>query len=148
MSRKRHHYRRHSRNPLGLGRDELTLAGTGVVGAVAALAVPAIALPGSNSGILGYAMNIAAALALKFAGDTVSKSVGNGLLVGGLVGTGLRIVKDNMPSIPGLGAYWPSYFAVPTVSNAIGQTLNSPYPMPALAAPGKGMSGGRFSARF
>lgn len=143
----KHHYRKHKRNPFGIGKDELTLAATGVAGGVGALALPAIVLPSQNTGAIGYVLNAVTAVALKFVGDMVSKNVGTGLLVGGLVGTGLRIVKDNIPSIP-MGAYWPSYFAVPTVSNSIGQVLQSPYPQPALPAPAKGMAGGRFSARF
>lgn len=153
MARKhhRHHFRRRHRNPLGISKDDLTLAGSGVVGGVAALAIPALVLPGQNTGIMGYALNIASTLVGKFAGDMVSPSFGSGMLVGGLVGTGLRIVKDNLPSIPLMGAYWPSYFAVPTVSNPIGQTLSSPYPqpIPVAAATGKGMGrSDRFAARF
>lgn len=148
---KRHRsFRRRHRNPLGVGRDELMLAGSAVVGGIGALALPAIVLPGSNTGAMGYAMNAAAALVLKYAGNMISKSVGDGFLVGGLVATGLRIAKDNFgSSIPGLGAYWPSYFPVPTVSNAYGQTLQSPYPQPILAPAGKsGLSGtGRFRSR-
>jgi hypothetical protein len=147
----KHHYKRHHRNPLGIGKDELTLAGSGVVGGVASLAIPAAFLAGQNTGILGYALNVLAALALKYVGDMASPRVGTGMLTGGLVATGIRVVRDNMPSIP-MGAYWPSYFAVPTISNPIGQTLQSPYPMPALPAPvpaGKTMSGAsRLAARF
>lgn len=142
--------RRRSRNPLGVGRDELMLAGSAIVGGVGALALPAIALPGSNSGAMGYAMNAAAAFVLKYVGNMISKNVGDGFFVGGLVATGLRIAKDNFgSSIPGLGAYWPSYFPVPTVSNSYGQVLASPYPQPMLAAPSKsGLSGSaRFKAR-
>ena len=147
----RHHFRRRHRNPLGISKGDLTLGAAGVAGAVAALAIPAVALPGQNSGIMGYALNIGATLVGKFLGDMVSPTFGSGMLVGGLVGTGLRIVKDNLPSVPGLGAYWPSYFAVPTVSNPIGQTLSSPYPQPvvAAAATGKGMGrSDRYAARF
>jgi len=146
----RHHFRRRHHNPLGISKDDLTLGASGVVGGVAALALPALLLPSQNSGVIGYVLNVAAALAAKFAGDMVSPRVGSGMLVGGLVGTGIRIVKDNIPSIP-MGAYWPSYFAVPTVSNPIGQVLSSPYPMPipAAAATGKGMGrSDRFAARF
>jgi len=147
--RNRHHRRHRRRNPFGLGSDALKTAGFGVVGGVGALALPAVLLPSQNSGVIGYALNIASAVALKFAGDMVSKQAGDGALVGGLVATGIRIVKDQLPSIP-MGAYWESYFAVPTVSNPIGQTLSSPYPMPALpaAAGGKALSGGRFRGRY
>lgn len=148
---KRHRSRRrHHRNPLGVGRDELMLAASGVAGGVAALALPAIVLPGSNNGAMGYAMNVAAAFALKFAGNAlVGKNVGDGFFVGGLVATGLRIVKDNFgSSIPGLGAYWQSYFAVPTISDPYGRTMASPYPQPMLAAPAGAKSGMSGSQRF
>jgi hypothetical protein len=145
----KHHYRRRH-NPLLPSKDDLTLAAAGIVGGVGALALPAMLLPANNTGIVGYLMNAAAAIALKFAGDMVGPKTGSGMLVGGLVGTGIRIVRDNLPSIP-LGAYWPSYFAVPTVSNGIGQVLSSPYPtpIPVAAATGKGMGRtDRFAARF
>lgn len=145
----RHHFRRRSRNPLGISKDDLTLAASGVAGGVLALAIPAYVLPSQNSGVVGYVLNVAAALAAKFAGDLVSPRVGSGMLVGGLVGTGIRIVKDQIPSI-NMGAYWPSYFAVPTVSNPIGQTLSSPYPAAVVATTTKAGMGrsDRFAARF
>jgi len=144
----KHHRRHHGRrNPLGFGGDEVKLAGFGIAGGVGALALPALLLPSQNSGIMGYALNLGTSVALKFAGNMLSKQAGDGAFIGGLVATGLRIVKDNLPSIP-MGAYWESYFAVPPVSNSFGQVLKSPYPMPALPAPAKGMAGGRFAARF
>lgn len=144
---RKHHRRHRRRNPLGFGGDEIKLAGFGIVGGVAALALPAMLLPSQNSGLIGYALNIGSAVVLKFAGNMVSKQAGDGALIGGLVATGIRIVKDNLPSIP-MGAYWESYFAVPPISNSFGQTLKSPYPMPALPAPAKTMGGSRFAARF
>jgi hypothetical protein len=143
----KHHFRRH--NPLMPTKEDLTLAAAGVVGGVGALALPALLLPSNNTGIVGYLMNVAAAIALKFVGDMAGPKAGSGMLVGGLVGTGIRIVRDNLPSIP-LGAYWPSYFPVPTVSNSIGQVLQSPYPQPVVATvTSKGMGrSDRFAARY
>ena len=145
----RKHHRRHHRrrNPFGFAGDEIKLAGFGIVGGVGALALPALLLPSQNSGIIGYALNIGSAVVLKFAGNMLSKQAGDGALIGGLVATGIRIVKDQLPSIP-MGAYWESYFAVPPISDSFGRTLKSPYPMPALPAPAKGMGGSRLSARF
>lgn len=145
----RKHHRRHHRrrNPFGFAGDEIKLAGFGIVGGVGALALPALLLPSQNSGIIGYALNIGSAVVLKFAGNMLSKQAGDGALIGGLVATGIRIVKDQLPSIP-MGAYWESYFAVPPISDSFGRTLKSPYPMPALPAPSKGMGGSRLSARF
>lgn len=151
MKRHRHHRRHRRSNPLGLSSDAIKLAGFGVAGGVGALALPAVLLPSQNSGVMGYALNVAASVAAKFVGDMISKQAGDGFLVGGLVATGIRIVKDQLPSIP-MGAYWESYFAVPTVSNPFGQTLKSPYPQPALpvvAAGGKALGGdSRFRGRF
>lgn len=148
----RHHRRHHRRNPLGFDKASLMFAGEAIIGGVGALALPAMILPAQNSGWMGYGLNVLASIALKFVGDSVaSKAFGDALFAGGLVGTGLRVVKDQLPSIP-LGAYWQSYFAVPTVSDQFGRVLSSPYPQPALpavAAGGKGMSGAsRFNARF
>lgn len=141
----KHHYRK--RNPFGFDKDTIITAAEGIVGGVASLALPAAFLPAQNSGFMGYGLNILSAIALKFVGNMGSKHLGDSLFAGGLVATGIRVVKDTMPSI-NLGAYWPSYFSVPTVSNSIGQTLTSPYPSPVpIAAKGMGRSD-RFAARF
>lgn len=151
-----HHHHHRRRNPLGIDRATIKLALWGTAGGVGAQVLPAVLLPSQNSSWIGYAMNVASALVLKMAGDaTIGKDAGDGLLVGGLVGTGIRIVKDFAgSSIPGLSAYWPSYFPLPTVSNPYGQVLQSPYPAPALPAAAAGRSasmgrfaGGRFAGR-
>lgn len=115
-------------------------------------------MPAQNTGFMGYALNALAALALKFAGDSVlGKSEGDALFAGGLIGTGLRIVQEQFGSkIAGLsgdagfnlGAYWQSYFALPTVSDPYGRTSASPYPQPALPAAAGGGGMGRFTGRF
>lgn len=142
------HHRRH-RNPFGVSTETIGLAAWGVAGGVGALALPAAFLPSQNNGAIGYLLNAGAAVALKFVGDmALGKNAGDGMLIGGLITTGMRIVRENVGAkIPGLSAYWPSFFPVPTNSNPYGQTLNSPYPAPALpaAAGGKAMAGGRFA---
>jgi len=154
MKHHHHHHKHHShrRNPFGIDRGTVTLAAWGTAGGVFAYALPAMVLPAQNSGIMGYALNVGSAIVGKIAGDAVAgKNAGDGMLIGGLVATGIRVVKDLAgSSIPGLGAYWPSFFALPTVSNPYGQVLQSPYPAPALpaaaaaGASSRGMSGGRF----
>lgn len=141
------HHRRH-RNPLGIDSASFTGAFFGLGGAVGTLAAPALVMSASNTGVVGYGMNFASALILKLLADSmVGKSQGDAVFTGGLVALGLRIARDQFPTAPGLGAYWPSYFALPTSSNPYGQTLQSPYPQPALpvaagAGGGAGMSGG------
>ena len=161
LAKHKHYHRR--RNPLGLQAGDLTRVVTVSAGYVAARAVPAMALPGQNTGIMGYALNAATAFAMKL---VAPGPMGSDLFVGGLVATVTRIVSDNLGAkIAGLsgdptftlGAYWQSYFAVPTVSDPYGRVAASPYPSPVIAAAasgGKGgMSGGlrggnRFSGRF
>lgn len=145
----RYHVHRHRRNPLGLNRDSFVFAAWGTAGAVGARALPAVFLSAQNTGPMGYLLNAAAALALKFAGDYITPKAGDGMLIGGLVSTGLRIVSDNFGSqIPGLSAYWPSYLPTfPAQSNPYGQMPNPQPAVIAAAAGGKGggMSGSRFT---
>ena len=152
------HHHRHHRNPLGFDKATITFAAWGVAGGAAALWAPAQFLSAQNNGAMGYAFNVGAAIAVKFIGDAVlGKSAGDAMFTGGLVATGLRILRDKASTIPGLGAYWQSYFALPTVSDPYGRVSASPYPAPALpaaAAGGRGIgayarSAGRFgTGRF
>ena len=148
LAHRHKHHRRSRRNPLGLASGDMTRILWGSAGYVAARAVTAMALPSQNTGIMGYALNAATALALKL---VIPGQTGDDLFVGGAIATVSRIVSDNLGAkIQGLsgdptftlGAYWQSYFAVPTVSDPYGRTAGSPYPQPVLAAPpAKGMSG-------
>src|SRR5260370_12367228 len=104
-------------------------------------------LANKNSGIMGYALNLGTALALKF---ILKGDMGDSMFVGGAVATVTRIVSDQLGTkIQGLsgdpaftmGAYWNSYFAVPTVSDPYGRVAASPYPQPALPPAAPGMSG-------
>lgn len=148
----RHHGHHHHRNPLGINKANIALAAWGVAGGVGARAIPALVLPAQNTGFMGYALNFASALALGFAGRMVDGTAGEGMLIGGLVSTGLRIVSDNFGSkIPGLGAYWTSYLPnLPAQSNPYGQMPDPAVAAAAAAAAAaapvhKGMSGGRFT---
>lgn len=148
-----HHSHHHHHNPIGINKGNLSLAAWGVVGAVGARVLPAVALPSQNSGFMGYVLNGVSAIALGFAGHMVDEMAGEGLLIGGLVATGLRIVTDQLGSkIPGLSAYWSSYLPnLPATSDPYGRM---PDPAAAAAAAAsaaaasagkKGMSGGRFT---
>ena len=150
LAKHKHHHHHHGRrNPLGLQSGDMARVLWVSGGYVAARAVPAMALPAQNTGIMGYALNLATALVMKL---VIPGQTGSDLFVGGAVATVTRIVSDNLGAkIQGLsgdptftlGAYWQSYFAVPTVSDPYGRVAASPYPQPVLApAPaGKGMSG-------
>lgn len=148
LSHRHKHHRRSLRNPLGLQSGEMSHVLWGSAGYVAARAVPAMVLASMNSGITGYALNAATALVMKM---VIPGQIGSDLFVGGAIATVSRIVSDNLGAkIQGLsgdptftlGAYWQSYFAVPTVSDPYGRVAASPYPQPIMAAPSaKGMSG-------
>jgi len=146
---KKHKYHHRRRNPFGMQAGDMTRVLWGSVGYIAARAFPAMALPNQNTGIMGYALNAATAILMKM---VIPGQTGDDFFVGGAVATVTRIVSDNLGAkIQGLsgdptftlGAYWQSYFAVPTVSDPYGRTAASPYPQPILApAPAaKGMSG-------
>lgn len=142
-------HRRHSRrhNPFGFTGGDTSRILWGSVGYVAARAVPAMVLPAKNTGLIGYAMNLATAFALKF---LLRGEMGDSMFVGGAVAVVTRVVSDQLGTkIQGLagdpgftmGAYWNSYFAVPTVSDPYGRVSGSPYPQPALPPAAAGMSG-------
>lgn len=141
------HHRRH-RNPFGVNSSVVGQVLWTGAGYVAARALPAMFLSAQNTGWMGYLMNAGTAVALKM---FVPGPTGEDLLIGGLVATVTRIISDTVGAkIAGLsgdpaftlGAYWNSYFAVPTVSDPYGRVAASPYPQPVAALPsGKGMGG-------
>lgn len=142
-----HHHRGH--NPFGVDQDVLSKVGWGVVGGVATRAIGATVLSAYNTGFTGYIANAATAIALKFVGGMFSKQAGDGLLIGGLIATGVRIVQEQLGSkIPGLSGYVNSYFAVPTVSDPYGRVAGSPYPQPVLAPAAAAGTMGRYGDRF
>lgn len=167
MAHKKYHVKHRRRsNPLGFTGQDGSRILWGSVGYVAARAVPAMVLPAKNSGLIGYGMNLAVAFAMKF---LLRGDMGDSLFVGGAVATATRVISDQLGTkIQGLsgdpaftmGAYWQSYFAVPTVSDPYGRVSGSPYPAPALpppaagggmngyggAAGARGVPGGRFTA--
>lgn len=147
-----HGHHHHRRNPLGLSASNLMFAAWGVAGGVGARAIPAVLLAQKNTGWMGYLLNLAASVGLKFVGDRISPMAGDGMLVGGLVSTGLRVVAENFGAkIPGMGAYWQSYLPnLPASSDPYGR-MPAPEQVAAAAAAASaaaargGMSGGRFT---
>jgi hypothetical protein len=165
MARRKYHVR-HRRNPLGVSGGDLTDIVWVSAGYVAGRAIPAMLLSSYNSGLVGYALNAGVGIVAKM---LVPGSSGHGLMVGAIASAITRAVSDNLgANIKGLsgdpaftlGAYWTSYFAVPTVSDPYGRVAASPYPQPALpppattkgyagAAGARGVSmGNRFGGRF
>jgi hypothetical protein len=172
MARRKHHrgghrrrsnptvYRRRRRsNPLGITGNLLKTSLWAAGGALATRALPNLALGAKNTGVVGYAANAGSAILLSWVTSMFDKSGSEGVLIGGLAATVLRIAQDNfgprfaLAGDPGgLGLYSKGFFAVPTGSDAYGRVLQSPYPQPALpAAAGGGrpaMGAARYSGRW
>ena len=143
MAHKKYHvkHHRHHRNPFGVSGNDVADIAWVSVGYVAGRAIPAMLLSGMNTGIVGYLLNAAVGVAGKL---IIGGEVGHDLMVGGVASAITRAVSDNLGAkIQGLsgdptftlGAYWTSYFAVPTVSDPYGRVAASPYPQPALPPP-------------
>jgi hypothetical protein len=136
----RHHRHHRHRNPFGVSTGAVSQILWTSAGFVAARALPAMVLSGQNSGWMGYVLNLGTAFLMKM---FVPGGTGEDLFIGGVVATVSRVVSDQLGTqIKGLsgdpaftlGAYWNSYFAVPTVSDPYGRVAASPYPQPAMPA--------------
>lgn len=143
---RRHHYgHRRRSNPFGIDRQVMGQVAYGVAGAVLVPTLNNKFLPSMSTGATGYLAKLALSFGLKFGGDMISKNAGDGLFVGGLIATGMAIVKDTLGAQLGLSAYWPSAFPIPTVSNPWGMTAGNPYAAfnPVISAAGNtaGVSG-------
>lgn len=148
MAHKRHHrsYRRRH-NPLGISGGVVKDAAYVAAGAIGS---PMLAGFLGQSGWLDVAATAAAAVALSYGGKMIGgESAKEELLKGGLAATIIKAIKAaGFGSSLGLGLYVPSYFPIPTGSDAYGRV--SP-PIAALPAsvPTKGMAGyQRFRSRF
>lgn len=133
--------RRRHRNPFGIsGREIVGMSLWAIAGGVATRAIPQMLMPDQNSGFMGYAANAVTAGVLGYVGDRfIGGSAGKGILIGGLVMLGGRIISDlfgkslvsfgdvfGTTGTSGLGAhgdpsfdlglYTPNEFVVPTVS--------------------------------
>lgn len=159
MAHHKKYHVHHRRNPLGVSGGDIGEIAWVSVGYVAGRAVPAMLLSGYNTGMIGYLLNAATGVAAKMA---VGGTVGHALMIGGIASAVTRFVSDqfgaNIKGLSGdpaftLGAYWNSFFAVPTVSDPYGRVAASPYPQPMIAAPATvkgyiGAAGGRTATTF
>lgn len=160
-SRARRHRRR---NPLDL-KDNAALALWASVGGVGTRMAVQTFMPNQNSGVTGYAANAATAVVLGWIGDKfISPRAGQGLLIGGLAGTVMRIASDTilksnpqaqsaaaMSGLAGdrefaLGDFQSSYFFEPSVNTGPNQVVVPPpfaaYLPPAVpAAKSSGLHG-------
>ena len=156
------HRRRRSRNPLALGgRELIPTALWAIAGGVATRALPQLLLKDSNTGIFGYGANALTAVALSFAAEKfISSNAGKGVLIGGAVMLGGRLISDffgkslvsfgdvfGSTGTSGLGAhgdpsfdlglYTPGEFVVPTWSDGVMQRQSYPFwnAVPAASLP-------------
>lgn len=154
--------RRRASNPFGLpGGDILKTAAWAIAGGVATRALPQMFLSQYNTGLMGYGLNLLTAagsawVAERFLGSNASR----GILIGGLVMLGGRIISDYFgkdvvtfgggllgaygdPSFD-LGLYEPNQFVVPTVSEGRLQVTDysKMLPQPQIVVPaGKKLAG-------
>lgn len=145
-------HRRRRRNPLALGgRELIPTALWAIAGGVATRAIPQLLLKDSNTGIFGYGANALTAVALSFAAERfISSNAGKGVLIGGAVMLGGRLISDFFgkslvsfgdvfgttgtsgmgahgdPSFD-LGLYTPAEFVVPTWSDGVLQRQSYPF---------------------
>ncbi len=158
-------HRRRRRNPLSLGgRELIPTALWAIAGGVATRAIPQLLLKDSNTGIFGYGANALTAVALSWAAERfVSPNAGKGVLIGGAVMLGGRLISDffgkslvsfgdvfGTTGTSGLGAsgdpsfdlgiYAPNEFVVPTTSDGVMQRNDYPFMDPSAALPAQSMS--------
>lgn len=157
---RRHHRIRRRSNPLNLHRDASLALWASVGGVATRVGVQAV-LPSYNSGVTGYLANAAAALALGWVADkTISENAGQGIVIGGIAATIMRIASDtilksnpqaaNAAAMSGLagdrefalGDFQSSYFFEPSVNTGPNQVVVPPpftqyLPPPAPVQTGK-----------
>jgi hypothetical protein len=136
-STKRYAFSRRKRNPAGLGRPmDWVKGGVGVLaGVVVTRALPQAVLPSSNSGITGYAMNAATAIAAAWGTHLVTKDsvLTAAVAAGGFASLIARIISDmtsfgSYLSLTGMGDYQFSNFGVPQHLTAM---QNAQFTLPA-----------------
>ena len=147
---RKHHHRRHRRNPLGISGGLVKEAAFVAGGAVAAAALPGMIAPSFAGGWTGVLASGAAAVGASFLGRMLGGPAGGAdVLKGGLAITVLKALNQAGIKTPGLGLYAPSWFAVPTASsqylqaaagnqpgfNRGGGTIVFPGPQGMIAAP-------------
>lgn len=163
--RRRHHRHHRRHNPFGISGAIVKDAAYNAGGALGALYLSGL-VPSLSAGWAGVAATGGAALALGFAGKFIGGAkASEELLKGGLTATIIKALHQlGVAQNLGLGLYAPSWFAVPTASNAYGVsaapgmafnrgagTLFFPGPGGAPALPPAAMAGmgyHRFRSRY
>src|SRR5271165_5132738 len=165
---RKHHHRRHRKNPLGISGGLVKEAAFVAAGAVGAAALPGMVAPSFSTGWTGVAASGAAAVGMGMLGKMLGGTAGDDMLKGGLAITVLKALNAAGVQTPGLGLYAPSWFGIPTASSQYLQAANGNQPgfnrgggtilfpgpqgAPMIAAPGKGKAAGvgyhRFRSRY
>lgn len=130
--------RRHRRHHNPFDQHTMLTAAWALGGGVAASWLPGVVAPTMNTGWTGVLATGVSAVAIgwlgeKFAGPTA----GNGLLIGGLVATGGKLIAQLMGKQLvsfGMGQYTTTWFGPPYNSQGILQTTPNPYAPPPAAA--------------
>lgn len=172
--------RRSHRNPniLSGGVNLLKMGLFALIGLVAARQIPQMILQANNTGIWGYAANIAtAAIVAWIGGRFVGREAGNAMLLGGGLFVVNRVIGDYFSPVQkylslsgvgdplALGDIRPGYFPLPVPTDAQGNPIipaeiralppapapgakGGPQPTPAATMSGVGSPSGRFGGRF
>lgn len=131
-----HRRRHHHRNPLDQGT--MMTAAWALAGGVGASALPGMIVPSMNSGWTGVLATGVAAVAIGWAGTKFAgPQAGNGLMIGGLVATGGKLIAQLMGKnlvTFGMGQYTQTWFGPPYNSTGILQNTPNPYTPPAPAS--------------
>jgi hypothetical protein len=124
----------------------MATAAWALAGGVGASWLPSVVVSSMNTGWTGVLATGVAAVAIGWAGEKfISAEAGKGLLIGGLVAAGGKLVSQllgkNLVSF-GMGQYTQTWFGPPYNSNGILQTTANPYtPPPAAHGTSAAMSG-------
>lgn len=123
MARRRFHFRRRCNPSFADFRNTLPIAAWGIGGGVGAQWLTRLVLGVNDRGWIGVAANAAATLVLSMAAGRMNRTAGQGVMIGGSILTVGRAIGlltgQNLASfgtVPGLGAYGPYAFQVPTHS--------------------------------
>lgn len=153
--RKHHRHHRHHRrhNPFGVSGGVVKDAVYVAVGALGASALPGFVAPSFASGWPGVAATALSAVAISFGAKMVGGPAGAAeALKGGLAAAVIKALNAaGFTKSLGLGLYSPSWFAVPTSSDAYGRTFAgnvSAAPALPAAAGVHGLGYHRFRSRY
>lgn len=137
------HHKVHRKNPAGLGKPmDWLMGGVGVIGgAVGARVLPQLAGT-ANTGGMGYAMNLGAALGLGFLSHLLTKNpvITGGVIAGGVAATLVRVVSDNTTygsylALSGVGDYVVWNFSQPQrVTGPNASRIDTAWNMPTAQA--------------